>query len=184
MGVKISGLASLSKKLNKISDLSKPINKSLNRSTQSLKTVASRAVRKEVTLGESYTNSLINRRIKPATPQKQTGEIAIYLTKKGVLFDRFKFTVNRKGKVKLNLSKGGGALNIDNAFMFQLKNGRKTPVFRKKHEKGKYAFAMYGPSPSQIINTKSDEIKKEATEKFEKELDRQIDMHLKGIKLK
>lgn len=186
MGVKIKGLADVSKHLNKVSDLSKPLNRSVNRARNDFKTITSSEIREKINLKKSYVDKGLKTRAKYANQQNQDVEIIVYAQNRGALLRNFLKGKVQKGRgARIEITKGK-TYRVQRAFEITLKNGVKTVVWRRNKNEAHRNFvkdehfALHGPSPSQIMNQKRDVIRERGAESLAKTIDHNIKRYLNG----
>lgn len=185
MGVRITGLVDVSKQIDKVMDLSTPLNRSANRGSRDFKTITSNEIREKINLKKSYVDKGLKTRIKTASQRDQTIGITVYAQDRGALLSNFmKGKVTKKGAV-IEITKGKPH-RIGRAFEITLKQGVRAVVWRKNKNKAHRnfvtdgAFAIHGPSPSQIMNQKRDVIKEKGAESLAKTINHNIKRHLDG----
>lgn len=184
MGVKISGLDATLKQLGKVSDLSKPLNSAAKRARSDFKTIASTAIREKINLKKSYVDEGLETRVKWSNQRDQNIEITVYAQHRGALLRNFvRGQVGKKGAM-IEITKGKPH-RIQRAFKLRLKQGIETVVWRKSRDDRSRGFddrlfAMHGPSPSQIMNTRSEDIRERGVESLAKTIDHNIKRHLNG----
>lgn len=186
MGVKISGINAVSKYLDKVSDLSKPLNSSANRAKNEMRTIASKAIREKSTLKKDYVDKELKARVKYARPNNQNIEITVTAQRRGTLMRNYVKSMPKGKGAKIEIIRGK-PVHIKRAFKLRLKQGIETVVWRKdKNDRSRgfkdRLFVMHGPSPSQIMDKKQDDIRERGTERLNKTLEHNIERYLKNGK--
>lgn len=179
MGVNIKGLDAVSKKLKKIERLDIPLNRATRRMANGLKTDASNAIRENINWKKTYVDEGLKSSVRLATATNQESSVTVSAQRRGALLRNFRHSVSKKNGVKIEVTKGKPA-TIKRGFKIRLKNGVETIAWRRKLGGGRMDLALHGPSPSQILDTKQDQVKEAGTERFAKELNHEIKRHLDG----
>lgn len=179
MGVNVTGADAVRKKLAKLQRMDVPLNKATKRMIRGLKTDASNAIREDINWKKKYVDDGLSARSKYATESNPSSSVTVSAQSRGALLRNFtKGKVTKKG-VMIEITKGRRK-RIGRAFQITLKNGVQTVAWRKSKRSGRNNLALHGPSPSQILNTKQDEVKQKGEERFAKELNHEIGRHLNG----
>lgn len=179
MGVKISGLSNVAKQISKLERLDIPINRATRRMQRGIKTDASNAIREEVALTKTYVDSGLTSKAEFATATKQESSVTVSAQMRGALLRNYKHSYSKKNGVRITIKKGR-QVTIKRGFKIRLKNGIETVAWRKHKKAARNNLVLHGPSPSQILNTKQDEVKQKGEERFAKELNHEIGRHLNG----
>lgn len=182
MGVTVSGMATVNKKLDRFANLAKPVNSATKRTLSGAKTEASKAIREEVALKKAYVDGTLFGRANYLKPDG-TGDayIVVSAKRRGILLRNFQKGFNKKQGALMEI-KRGRPMRIKKAFIITLKNGIKTVVWRKEGAKGRKidtgVFALHGPSPSQVLDSKADVIADAVADRFSKNLDHALKRYI------
>lgn len=179
MGVNISGLSAAVKNIQKLDRLDIPINRATRRMERGIKTDASNAIREDVALTKGYVDKGLSTRAQYATETKQESSVTVSAQMRGALLRNYRHSMSKKNGVKITIKKGR-PVTIKRGFKIRLKNGVETVAWRKTKQSKRNNLVLHGPSPSQILNTKKDEVKQKGEERFAKELNHEIGRHLNG----
>lgn len=179
MGVNISGLAKAVKDIQKLERLDIPINRATRRMARGIKTDASNAIREDVALTKTYVDKGLTTRTQLASESRPEASVTISAQMRGALLRNYRYSQSKKNGVKITIKKGK-PVTIKRGFRIRLKNGIETIAWRKTKQSKRNNLVLHGPSPSQILNTKKDEVKQKGEERFAKELQHEIGRHLNG----
>lgn len=183
MSVKVMGMRAVNKRLERLENLAKPINSATKRTLSGAKTEASKAIREEVSLKKTYVDSGLGGYASYLSDSgKGDAYVVVSAQKRGALLRNYMKSYSKKQGALMEI-KRGQPMRIKRAFMITLKNGIKTVVWRKEGTKGRKIgtniFALHGPSPSQVLDTKREEVGERVAERFSKNLDHSIRRYLK-----
>lgn len=177
MGVKISGLTNAVNKIKKLERLDIPINRATRRMERGIKTDASNAIREDVALTKTYVDKGLKTKAQYASETNQEASVTVSAQMRGALLRNYRHSLSKKNGVKITIKKGK-PVTIKRGFRIRLKNGVETVAWRKTKTSKRNNLVLHGPSPSQILNTKKDDVKKKGEERFAKELNHEIGRHL------
>lgn len=132
--------------------------------------------RNEIDIPRGYALSKV--RLSPASFSNGQFEATISADKKGLLLSRFKYRSRRRQGVDVKVGKGSGFKRIAYAFVLHARNGTDVIAFRKPGQR-KYN-TLYGPSPSQVFESQSPQIRAELDVYMTGEMNRRINLELRG----
>ncbi|AVO56173.1 phage tail protein [Ectopseudomonas mendocina] len=157
--------------------LRRAIQLALNTVGRSTRTQSWREIRDEINLKPSYIQNEVN--FLPATPENL--RVIIYARKRGVTLSQFPHRqLWRRGKngqrvaagVRVDVGKGWTEL-VKGAFIAPV--GPAGGLIAERIGKPRLPVEiLHGPSPSQVLNTKLDDIGADAEPKLEAEIERQL----------
>ncbi len=180
--INLKGLEPLLSRLTKVQTLDKAMNTATKRTERGAKTIASRSIREELALPKRK----VDEELKVFGNYREGAHsISIHAQKRGILFRNFRHSINRRGHLRVTIKPGAPRV-VKRAFMMKLRQGGETPVYWKKkptHKKGEKGYwdqlALHAPSPSQVLNSKKEEIGSEVAERYKKEIESAVAFHIR-----